>query len=85
MATRGNSGVGVRDAVALGNRATQRKLVLSMVGNIIMMVVLVAALTFGGFLLMDYKTEEARAKKMDKRIADLRRQFEQDCRKKDYE
>lgn len=56
-----------------------------MVGNVIMMAVLVAALTLGGFLLMDYKTEEARAKKMDKRIAELRRQFEQDCRKKDYE
>jgi type VI protein secretion system component VasK len=77
--------VGVRDAVALGNRATQRKLALSMVGNVIMMLVLVVALTLGGFLLMDYKTEEARAKKIDKRVAELRRQFEQDCRKKDYE
>jgi quinol-cytochrome oxidoreductase complex cytochrome b subunit len=56
-----------------------------MVGNVIMMLVLVVALTLGGFLLMDYKTEEARAKKIDKRVAELRRQFEQDCRKKDYE
>lgn len=56
-----------------------------MVGNLIMMVILVVALTFGGFLFMDYKTEEARARKMDKRVAELRKQFEQDCRKKDYE
>lgn len=51
-----------------------------MVGNVILMVVLVLALTFGGFLFMDYKTEEAKARKMDKRVGELRRQFEQDCR-----
>jgi preprotein translocase subunit YajC len=52
-----------------------------MVGNVIMMFVLVMCLTLGGFLFMDYKTEEARAKKMDKRVGELRRQFEEDCRK----
>lgn len=52
-----------------------------MVGNIVLMVVLVMFLTLGGFLFMDYKTEEARAKKMDKRVTELRTQFEQDCRK----
>jgi preprotein translocase subunit YajC len=52
-----------------------------MVGNVIMMTVLVICLTLGGFLFMDYKTEEARAKKMDKRVVELRRQFEEDCRK----
>ena len=36
-------------------------------------------------LFMDYKTEEAKARKMDKRVGELRRQFEQYCRKKDYE
>lgn len=46
-----------------------------------MMLILVLALTFGGFLYMDYKTEEARAKKMDKRVIELRRQFEQFCKK----
>ncbi len=46
-----------------------------------MMVILVFALTFGGFLYMDYKTAEAKAKKMDKRVGELRRQFEEDCRK----
>jgi preprotein translocase subunit YajC len=52
-----------------------------MVGNVILMLILVVFLTLGGFLYMDYKTEEARAKKMDKRVVELRRQFEQDCRK----
>lgn len=52
-----------------------------MVGNVVLMLILVVFLTFGGFLYMDYKTEEARAKKMDKRVGELRRQFEQDCRK----
>jgi len=48
---------------------------------VILMLILVVFLTLGGFLFMDYKTEEARAKKMDKRVVELRRQFEQDCRK----
>jgi len=52
-----------------------------MVGNVILMFVLLMCLTFGGFLYMDYKTEEARAKKMDKRVVELRRQFEQGCEK----
>ena len=74
-------GVGVRDAPPVGNRLAQRRLTLAMVGNVIMMVILVFALTFGGFLYMDYKTAEAKAKKMDKRVGELRRQFEEDCRK----
>ena len=71
----------IRNAPVVGDRSTQRRLVLSMVGNIVLMIVLVLFLTFGGFLFMDYKTEEARAKKMDKRVTELRTQFEQDCRK----
>lgn len=47
----------------------------------ICMLVIVMMMTFGGFLFMDYKTEEARARKMDKRVGELRRQFEEDCRK----
>ena len=80
VGVRSNS-VGVSDASAMGYRSTQRRLVLSMVGNVVLMLILVFFLTFGGFLFMDYKTEEARAKKMDKRVTELRRQFEQDCRK----
>lgn len=76
-----SGGVGVRDASAMGNRSTQRRLTLSMVGNVVLMIVLLFFLTFGGFLFMDYKMEEARVKKMDKRIIELRRQFEEDCRK----
>lgn len=52
-----------------------------MVGNVILMFILVMFLTFGGFLFMDYKTEQARAKKMDKRVIELRKQFEQGCEK----
>jgi preprotein translocase subunit YajC len=52
-----------------------------MVGNVILMLILVFCLTFGGFLFMDYKTEEARAKKMDRRVVELRKQFEQGCEK----
>ena len=77
---RSNS-VAVSDASAMGYRSTQRRLALSMVGNVVLMLVLVFFLTFGGFLFMDFKTEEARAKKMDKRVTELRRQFEEDCRK----
>lgn len=45
------------------------------------MLLIAMMMTFGGFLFMDYKTEEARARKMDKRVGELRRQFEEDCRK----
>lgn len=51
-----------------------------MVGNVILMVILALALTFGGFLYMDYKTEEAKVRKMDKRVGELRRLFEQECK-----
>ena len=81
MASVRGGGVDLRDASAMGYRSTQRRLVLSMVGNIILMFILVFCLTFGGFLFMDYKTEEARAKKMDKRVVELRKQFEQGCEK----
>lgn len=81
MADLRNNRVAVSDASAMGYRSTQRRLIVSMVGNVVLMLVLVFFLTFGGFLFMDYKTEEARAKKMDKRVTELRRQFEQDCRK----
>lgn len=52
-----------------------------MVGNVILMFALLMCLTFGGFLFMDYKIEEARAKKMDKRVVELRKQFDQGCEK----
>lgn len=81
MADLRNNRMAVPNVAPLGNRSTQRRLTLAMVGNVIMMVILVFALTFGGFLYMDYKTAEAKAKKMDKRVGELRRQFEEDCRK----
>ena len=81
MADLRNNRLGLPNAPTVGNRSTQRRLILSMVGNVIMMFVLVVCLTLGGFLFMDYKTEEARAKKMDKRVIELRRQFEQGCEK----
>ena len=81
MADLRNNRMAVPDNSSMGNRSTQRRLVLSMVGNVILMFILVMFLTFGGFLFMDYKTEEARAKKMDKRVIELRKQFEQGCEK----
>ncbi len=76
-----NNRVAVPNAPTLGNRSTQRRLVLAMVGNVILIFALLMRLTFGGFLFMDYKIEEARAKKMDKRVVELRRQFEKGCEK----
>jgi len=81
MADLRNNRLAVSDASTMGNRSTQRRLVLSMVGNVILMFILVMFLTFGGFLFMDFKTEEARAKKMDKRVIELRKQFEEGCEK----
>jgi hypothetical protein len=81
MAGVNRGGVNLHDDFALRYHAAQRRYVASMVGNIILMIVLVLFLTFGGFLFMDYKVEEARAKKMDKRVIELRKQFEQGCEK----
>ena len=81
MADLRNNRMAVSGSSDVGYRSTQRRLAFSMVGNIILLFVLVLFLTFGGFLYMDYKTEEARAKKMDKRVVELRRQFQEDCRK----
>lgn len=81
MAGFNRGGVDIRDDFALRYHAAQRRYVAAMVGNIVLMLVLVMFLTFGGFLFMDYKTEEARAKKMDKRVIELRKQFEQGCEK----
>jgi len=81
MADLRNNRLAISDASTMGNRSTQRRLILSMVGNVILMFILVMFLTFGGFLFMDFKTEEARAKKMDKRVVELRKQFDQGCEK----
>ena len=81
MATSNRGGPTIRSGNALGSKAAQRRFTLAMVGIVILMVILCLMLTFGGFLYMDYKTEEVRAKRMDKRVVELRRQFEEDCRK----
>ena len=81
MADLRNNRVAVPNPPPLGNRSTQRRYVLAMVGNVILMFALLMCLTFGGFLFMDYKIEEARARKMDKRVVELRKQFDQGCEK----
>lgn len=52
-----------------------------MVGNVVLMIILAAAITIGGFLYMDYKIEEGKAKLMDRRVGQLRLQYQQDCQK----
>lgn len=81
MAGINRGGGDLRDDFAIRYRSAQRRYVAAMVGNIVLMFILVMFLTFGGFLFMDYKTEQARAKKMDKRVIELRKQFEQGCEK----
>lgn len=44
-----------------------------MVGNVIMMVVIVMALTFGGFLYMDYLSERETNKMLTRKIEAVKR------------
>lgn len=44
-----------------------------MVGNVIMMIVLLAALTFGGFLYMDYLSEREQNKALSRKIEAVKR------------
>jgi hypothetical protein len=44
-----------------------------MVGNIVMMLIIVAALTFGGFLYMDYLSEREQNKLLTRKIEAVKR------------
>jgi ABC-type phosphate transport system permease subunit len=73
MVQRSVGGVGVRDAPSVGDRAAQRGFALSMVGNVIMMLIIVMALTFGGFLYMDYLSEREQNKMLTRKIEAVKR------------
>lgn len=52
-----------------------------MVGNVILMMVLAVALTFGGFLYMDYLTERRRNQILDRKIEQVKYRVARDCGK----
>lgn len=52
-----------------------------MVGNVIMMVILVLALTFGGFLYMDYRSEKSKNVIIERKVNELKRRWESGCGK----
>ena len=55
------------------------------VGVVICLVVIAGFITITGFLYADLMAAQGANKKIEVRVNELKRQYEVDCRKKDYE
>ena len=54
-------------------------------GVLICLVVIIGFIMISGFLYADLMAAQGANKKIDARVNELKRQYEVDCRKKDYE
>lgn len=55
------------------------------VGLVICMIFLAGFITLTGFLYADLRAAQGANKKVERRVNELKKQYEVDCRKKDYE
>lgn len=55
------------------------------VGVVICLVVIIGFITISGFLYADLMAAQGANKKIEKRVNELKRQYEVDCRKDQYE
>lgn len=55
------------------------------VGLVVCMVCLVGFITLTGFLYADLRAAQGANKKVERRVNELKKQYEVDCRKTDYE
>ena len=53
-------------------------------GVLICLVVIIGFITISGFLYADLMSAQGANKKIEKRVDELKRQYEVDCRKEDY-
>jgi hypothetical protein len=54
------------------------------VGLIVTMLLVIGFMTVSIFLFADLRTAQGANKKMDRRVQELKRQYEVDCRREDY-
>lgn len=54
-------------------------------GLVICFVVIIGFITISGFLYADLRAAQGANKKVESRVNELKRQYEVDCRKQDYE
>ena len=69
----------------MGSSSTSGESVVITVGLIVCLVVIVGFITITGFLYADLRAAQGANKKVESRVNELKRQYEVDCRKKDYE
>ena len=55
-----------------------------LVGLIVAMVVIVGFITVTGFLFADLRSAQGANQKIEKRVEELKRQYEVDCRREEY-
>ena len=85
-AGRGNlPGRSLPGSADVGYPAAQGESTALAVGVIVCLVVIVGFITISGFLYADLMAARGANKKVEKRVDELKRQYEVDCRKKDYE
>ena len=69
----------------MGNSTAQGESTFIAVGLVICLVVIIGFITISGFLYADLRAAQGANKKVERRVHELARQYEVDCRKKDYE
>ena len=69
----------------MGYPASSGESTATAVGLIICFVVIIGFITISGFLYADLRAAQGANKKVESRVNELKRQYEVDCRKQDYE
>ena len=84
----GSGGYGrgrVSEPSDVGYSTAQGESIVVAVGLVICMLLLVGFITLTGFLYADLRAAQGANKKVERRVNELKHQYEVDCRKKDYE
>lgn len=68
----------------MGDSSASGESIVVAVGLIICMILIVAFITLTGFLYADLKASQGANKHIEKRVKELKNQYEIDCRREDY-
>ena len=69
----------------MGNSPTSGQSIGVTLGLIVCMLCLIGLITLTGFLYADLRAAQGANKKVERRVNELKKQYEVDCRKTDYE
>lgn len=78
------AGRGVSRGTPVGYSSSPGESVVIAVGLIVTMLLVIGFMTVSIFLFADLRTAQGANKKMDRRVQELKRQYEVDCRREDY-